>query len=112
MSFKTPIICDRRVYDKRGKWRNPNEDYTDNIFYFIKTPLSVATDYRNGRETMVETITITIFGGKPIVKGDIVLLENGKEYMVHNLTINYIESNIAIKDLVKPRIESMELELE
>ena len=51
MSFKTPIICDRRVYDKKGKWQNPNQDLHDNIFYFIKEPLTIEQGYRNGRET-------------------------------------------------------------
>jgi len=112
MSFKTPIICDRRVYDKKGKWQNPNQDLHDNIFYFIKEPLSIEQGYRNGRETMIETLTITVFGGKQIVKGDKITLETGEEMEVHDITINYIESNIAIKDLVKPRIESMELHLQ
>ena len=38
--FKTPILCDRRVYDKKGKWKSPNNDIEENIFYFIKASIS------------------------------------------------------------------------
>lgn len=113
MSFKTPFICDRRVYDKKGKWHNPNEDYDENIFYFVEEPLSLSTSYDSrGKEEIKETITITIFGGKPIAKGDILVLEDKHKFEVANIIVNYIESNIMVKDMVKPRIASMTLVLE
>ena len=112
MSFKTPLLCDRRIYDKKGKWKNPNNDIADNIFYFIKEPLTLTSSYRNGREELVETLTITVFGGKPIAKDDIIVLEDGSKLRVQNIVINYFESNILVKDMLKPRIESIELVLE
>ena len=113
MSFKTPILCDRRVYDKKGKWKSPNNDIAENIFYFIKEPLSLSSDYVNGREELKETITITIFGGKPITQYDEITLDNGKKYLVSSIpTINYVEHNILVKDMLKPRIASMEVVLE
>jgi len=113
MSFKTPILCDRRVYDKKGKWKNPQNDFEENIFYFIKDPLTLTPKYDSyGREEMFETITITIFGGKPIAKEDTVVLESGETYKVQGITINYIETNVLVKDMLKPRIASMELTLE
>ena len=113
MSFKTPFLCDRRVYDKKGKWKSPNNDFAENIFYFIKEPLTLVSSYDNyGREQMVETITITIFGGKQIIKEDEIILETGAKHKVKNVIVNYFESNILIKDLLKPRIESMTLVLE
>lgn len=113
MSFKTPILCDRRIYDKKGKWHNPNEDIDENIFYFIKEPLTLTPSYDSyGREQMKETLTITVFGGKQIVKEDNIILENGAHYKVQNLVVNYFESNVLVKDLLKPRIESMDLVLE
>mgnify|MGYP003312198209 CR=1 FL=1 len=112
MSFKTPILCDRRVYDKKGKWKSPNNDIEENIYYFVKEPLTIASEYRNGREEMVETMTITIFGGKPIVKEDTITLEDKTKFKVVGFTINYIESNVLLKDMLKPRIESMDLILE
>jgi len=113
MSFKTPILCDRRTYDKRGKWKSPNNDIAENIFYFIKEPLTIISSYdNNGREIMKETMTITIFGGKPIIKEDSIELETGEILKVQSFVINYFESNVLIKDMLKPRIESMDLVLE
>ena len=112
MSFKTPIICDRRVYDKKGKWKSPNNDVAENIFYYIKENLTLVPSYRNGREEMKETMTITIFGGKQIIKNDEVILETGTKYHVHSVVINYAESNVLVKDMLKPRIASMDLILE
>lgn len=112
MSFKTPLLCDRRVYDKRGKWRNPNQDHDEVVFYFIKEPLTLVASYENGREQLKETITIVVFGGKPIAKEDLLILETGKNYKVQAITPNYFENNIFVKDMLKPRIESLELVLE
>lgn len=113
MSFKTPLICDRRIYDKRGKWKSPNNDHEENVFYFIKEPLTMTPKFdAYGREELIETITITIFGGKPIVKEDTIILEDNKEYKVKSIVVNYFESNILIKDMLKPRIESQDIVLE
>ena len=112
MSFKTPIFCDRRIYDKKGKWKSPNSDLAENIFYFVKEPLTMVPSFNNGLDELKETITITMFGGKPIIKDDEVTLENGVTYRVINITVNYLESNILVKDLLKQRIESMDLVLE
>lgn len=113
MSFKTPIICDRRVYDKRGKWKSPNNDFAENIFYFVREPLTLVPSYDQfGREELKETITITIFGGKEIVKEDNIYLEDGTRYKVVGITYHFFESNVLIKDMLKQRIESMDLVLE
>lgn len=112
MSFKTPLLCDRRVYDKKGKWQNPNNDIPDTIFYFVKEPLGLSSEYVNGREELKETMTIVVFGGKPICQYDEITLDNGKNYSVQQITYNYFESNILVKDMLKPRIESMEISLE
>ena len=112
MSFKTPILCDRRVYDKKGKWKSPNNDIVENIFYFIKENLSLVSSYVNGREELKETLTITIFGGKPIVKEDEITLDNGAKYRVQQIIPNYIEHNVLVTDMLKPRIASIDLVLE
>lgn len=110
--FKTPIICDRRVYDKKGKWKSPNNDIAENIFYFVKEPLTLVPSYRNGREEMKETLTITVFGSKQFAKEDEITLDSGVKYRVQEITYNFIEHNILVKDLLKPRIESCDLVLE
>ncbi len=111
MSFKTPILCDRRVYDKKGKWKSPNNDIAENIFYFIKENLTLVPSYRNGREELTETITITVFGGKPICKEDKITLNDEKVYRVQQIIPNYIEHNVLVVDLLKPRIESLDIVL-
>ena len=110
--FKTPIICDRRVYDKKGKWKSPNNDIAENIFYFVKEPLTLVPSYRNGREEMKETLTITVFGSKQFAKEDEITLDSGIKYRIQEITYNFIEHNILVKDLLKPRIESCDLVLE
>lgn len=112
MSFKTPILCDRRVYDKKGKWKSPNDDFAENVFYFVKEALTLNPTYRNGREELAESITITIFGGKPFAKEDTIVLADGREYKIVEMKVNYIEESIFLKDMLKQRIESMDLLLE
>lgn len=112
MSFKTPFLCDRRVYDKKGKWKSPNNDHEENIFYFIKEPLNISAEYRNGKEELKETMTITIFGGKPFAKEDRITLQDGTKFTIVAFTINYFEDNVLLKDMLKQRIESMDLVLE
>lgn len=113
MSFKSPYVCDRRVFDKRGKWKSPNNDHTENIFYFIREPLTLTPSYNQyGKEEMKPTTTIVVFGGKQIAKGDLITLEDGSVLKVSTIVINYAESNVLVKDMLKPRIESLELVLE
>ena len=110
--FKTPILCDRRVYDKKGKWHNPNEDVSDNIFYFIKEAPTLEPVYVNGREELKERLKIIVFGEKPIIKGDMITLANGVKMKVTSTTINYIEHNILVIVRLKQRAESMEISFE
>ena len=112
INFKNNSFVDRRTYDKKGKWLNPRDDIEHTIFYFIKEPLTlVPTISENGQEEVVEQITITMFGGKQIIKGDSIVLATGVKYKVEDIVINYIENNVLVADLLKPRIESMELVL-
>ena len=113
MSFKTPILCDRRIYDKKGRWKNPNQDISEPLFYFVREPRTLVHSYDpNGREELKETMTIVAFGGKPIIKGDYITLDTGEQFIVANITANYFEPNILVRDMLKPRVESMILELE
>ena len=112
MTFKTPILCDRRVYDKKGEWSSPNNDFKENIFYFIKEPLTLIPSYENGREQLKETLTITVYGAKQFVKEDFITLATGEKYRIAQITLNYIEHNILVKDMLKQRVESCDLVLE
>ena len=112
MSFLTPVLCDRRVFDKKGKWKSPNNDFEENVFFYIKENLTLVPSYMNGREQLKETMTITVFGGKPIVKDDIITLDTGVDMRVAQITPNYVEHNILVADMLKPRIGSMDIVLE
>ena len=113
MSFKTPLLCDRRVYDKKGKWKSPNNDIAENIFYFVKEPRTLVPSFDNfGREELKETMTITVFGTKQFVKEDAITLDTGETFKVIGITINYFENNVLVKDMLKPRIENTDLTLE
>ena len=110
--FKTPLLCDRRIYDKRGKRFNKILNTEERFFYFIREPLTLVSSYDNGREVMKETITICVFGSKPFIKEDLVELEEGHQFRVVSYTLNYAEVNPLIKDMLKPRVESIDLVLE
>ena len=112
MGFKTPIICDRRVYDKKGKWKSPNNDFAENIYYFIKENFTLIPSYENGREQLKETGTITVYGAKPFAKEDKITLDNGVTYVIVEITPNYIQHNILVVDMLKSRIESCDLVLD
>lgn len=112
MSFKTPILCDRRVYSFKGKWKSPNNDIAENIFYYVKEPLTLVSEYVNGREEFKESITIVAFGSKPFAKEDNITLQNGVTYRIIGLAPNEIEPNILVRDMLKPRYESVTIILE
>ena len=109
MSFITPILCDRRVYAFKGKWKSPNNDIEDNVYYFIKEPLSMTSSYENGREELKETITITAFGTKPYAVKDFITLQNGVRYEIQAILPNFLESNILVRDMLKQRYASVDL---
>lgn len=112
MSFVTPIVCDRRIYDKKGTWKSPNNDIAENIFYYIRENLTLVPSYRNGREELKETLTITVYGSKPFAKEDEITLNTGAKYRIQTITPNYIEHNVMVTDMLKPRIASVDLVLE
>jgi len=112
MSFKTPIICDRRIYAFKGKWKSPNNDVAENCFYFIKEPATLVPTYVNGREEIKETITITVFGTRPFGKEDDFTLQNGATYRITQIIPNELEPNILVRDMLKTRYESTDLVLE
>lgn len=112
MAFKTPILCDRRVYSFKGKWKNPNQDIYENIFYYVKQPLTLVPSYENGREQYKETLTICVFGSKPFAKEDKITLDNGVTYKIQQKIPYFHEPNILVRDMLKPRVEAYDLVLE
>ena len=112
MSFKTPLLCDRRVYAFKGKWQSPNNDLQENVFYFVSQPLTYVPSFVNGREELKATLSITVFGAKPFCKEDKITLQSGESYKIIQITPVYLENNILVRDMLKQRIGSIELVLE
>ena len=110
--FKTKIYCDRRIYDKRGKWYNPLSHNYENIFYYEKEHRTLVSTYVNGREELQATLTITVYGGKPFAKEDMITLETGETFKIVGFTPIFVETNPLVKDLLKPRVAETELVLE
>lgn len=112
LGMKNPIICDRRVYAYKGKWVNPNNDHDETIFYFISTPMTLVTTWENGREQVKSTLGITVFGEHAFCTHDIIYLQDGTSFEVHDITPNYFEHNIQVRDMLKQRVASQEVTLE
>lgn len=111
MSFKTPYICDRRVYDKKAYWKNPNQDETTTLFFFVQQAPTLVPSYNNGLEELKEQVSIVVFGEHQFCVNDNITCL-GKTYLIKEITPNYIEHNILVNDLLKERIGSIQLLLE
>ena len=112
LGTKNPILCNRLVYNYKGKWKNPNNDYWQTIYYFISTPMTLVSTWENGREQVKSTLGITVFGEHAFCTHDIIRLQDGTEFEVQDLTNNYFDSNIQVRDMVKQRVESQEVTLD
>lgn len=109
---KNPLLVDRRVYAFKGGWKSPNSDIVENIFYFISGKPTFVSEYKNGREQLVQEMEITCFGEHAFVNGDFIYLQTGEKFRIKGIANEYIESNIAIRDMLKQRIGQQVLVLE
>lgn len=112
MLGKNPLLVDRTIYAFKGKWQNPQQDTHTNIYYFISNKPTFSIDYNNGREELKQTLEITCYGEHAFCVNDKVTLQNGEIKEIVGIANNYFEPNIAIRDMVKQRIESQILVLE
>lgn len=112
LGTKNPTLCNRKVYEFKGKWKNPKNDYAQTIYYFISTPMTLVSTWENGREQVKSTLGITVFGEHAFCEHDIITLQDGTTFEVHDFTNNYFASNIQIRDMVKQRVESQEVTLD
>lgn len=112
LGIKPNCLCDRDIYSFKGKWFNPNTREYENVFYYISSPLSYRTTYESGTEELKPTMEITIFGEKPIIERDIIILQDGSKMRVASRTINFVEHNINVRDMLKQRAENMVITLE
>ena len=94
------VICPKR------------EAKLENIYYFVSTPLTLAGSWEDGREEVKSILGITVFGEHAFCKHDIIYLDDGTQMEVSDITNNNFESNIQVRDLLKPRVANQELTLE
>lgn len=111
LGSKNPILVDRRVYAFKGKWKSPNNDISESIFYFISNKPTLTTRYINGKETIEQVIEITCYGEHAFAIEDEIVLQTGERFMIDGIANNYFEPNIAVRDMLKQRIESQILVL-
>lgn len=109
--FTTPYLCDRRIYDKKGYWKNPNKQNKTTLFYYIKEQPTYVPSYNNGLEELKEQIVIVVFGEHPFTTNDYIEIL-GRKYLIKEILPNYLEHNILVKDMLKDRIGSMQLTLD
>ena len=112
LGHKNPLLVDRTLYAFKGKWQNPQEDLPTNIYYFISQRPTFTNEWENGRETLKQVMEITCFGEHAFCVGDKIVLQTGEEKQIYGIANNYFEANIAVRDLLKQRIESQILVLE
>lgn len=111
MNGKSALFCNRLVYPYKGKWKSPQNDIEENIYYFISQPATFTPTYKNGREQLEIEMEITVFGGKPIAVRDTITLQDGSIHKIVGVTNNYIESSLYVRDMLKQRIGSQVLVL-
>ena len=109
---KNPLLVDRTIYAFKGKWQNPQEDISTAIYYFISNKPTFSIDYNNGREELKQTIEITCYGEHAFCVSDLFTLQTGEIKRIVGVANNYFEPNIAVRDMLKQRIESQILVLE
>lgn len=109
MVGKNPLLVDRRIYCFKGKWKNPNNDFEDNIYYFISGKPTFVADFKNGREQLSTEMEITCYGEHAFCSADYFYLQDGTQLRIEGVSNNYMEHNIAVRDLLKQRIESQTL---
>lgn len=111
LGLKNNLLVDRRTYTFMGHWKNPQQDLESVVYYFVSQPMTLVNEWRNGREQLVPQLEITICGEFPIVCGDYITLQNNEVKRVEGISLNYFESNIAVRDMLKQRVESMVITL-
>lgn len=112
LGSRNPLLVDRRIYAFKGSWKSPNNDINENVYYFISEKPTLTKSFVNGREQLVQVMEITCFGEHAFCEGDRFTLQTGEEKRIEGIINSYFESNIAIRDMLKQRIESQVLILE
>lgn len=104
-------IVDRKTYIYKGTWRNPNQDVDYVFYYYFVQPLTLRVTSQYGKEQVRPSTLIGIFGQHPFVKGDKLTLHDGTTLQIGEITLEYYEGNIRIRNALVPRVREMVVEL-
>ena len=58
--FVSPYVCNRRIYNKKGKWKNPNNDVEEVIFYFVKVKAIFQLSFLNSLASLCKNQLETV----------------------------------------------------
>jgi len=113
----TNQLADSRIYRFKGYWKQVNNDKLVPFRYFIVDGgITYTPSFENGLEKLKLTYKIQVFGDIHFIKGDKIIINKDSydelELKVYNIKPKYFEPNVLIADLIKPRIESIELLLQ
>lgn len=108
MKFNT---IDRKTYLYKGTWQNPDEDVAHIFFYYYINPLTLKMGSQFGKQMVTPTCIIGVAGKHPFVKGDVLTLHDGTSLQVRDITFEYYEGNIKVRQYLLPRVKEMMVEL-
>ena len=105
-------VVDRRTFLYEGTWQSPSNDQVEKIFYYYVQPLTLAMTNEFAKQAIKPTCVIGVHGEHHFVKGDVITLHDGLELQVTEQTFVYRQGNIAIRHLLKSKVQETQVVLE
>ena len=103
---------DKKLYCFKGHWTDPDDDTETDIFYYVMTPRTLVAKFNSGVESISSSMTIAVAGKHNFAINDLVILDTGETLSITKITVRHEQRNMAIRDLLKPRVQDIILELE
>lgn len=104
---------DKKLYCYKGTWQDPHNDEPTVFFYYINSPMTLLAKYNGNIESVGSSMSIIVAGEHRFAIGDTVSLETEQgELRIMKMTVNFVQRNMAVRDLLKPRVQDIMLELE
>lgn len=105
-------VVDRRTFLYEGTWQSPSNDQTEKIFYYYVQPLTLAMTNEFAKQAIKPTCVIGVYGEHKFVKGDVITLHDGLTLQVTEQTFVYRQGNIAVRHLLKSKVQETQVVLE
>jgi hypothetical protein len=105
-------VIDRRTYLYEGSWQSPTNDLTEKIFYYYLQPLTLALTNEFAKQAVKPTCVIGVHGEHKFVKGDVITLHDGLTLQVTEQTFVYRTGNIAVRHMLKSKVQETQVVLE